>query len=75
MLSQIGKLGTKYNQWVTLPVDRELRLFGNPLIENLTKTPWFLVPIIWLPVIVVFLHIGWQDYTKSTRKAERLLFD
>lgn len=68
MLSQIGKLGTKYNQWVTLPVDRELRLFGNPLIENLTKTPWFLVPIIWLPVIVVFLHIGWQDYTKSTRQ-------
>ncbi|KAJ8963443.1 hypothetical protein NQ318_018923 [Aromia moschata] len=39
MLSQVANLGHKYKEWVLSPVDRQLRLFGNPVIENLTITP------------------------------------
>lgn len=51
MLPQIGALGEKYHEWVNLPVDRELRLFGPWYLECLTKTLWWLVPLFWIPSI------------------------
>lgn len=55
MLSQIGGLGEKYHEWVNLPVDRNLRLFGPWYLECLTKTPWWIVPIFWIPSISYLL--------------------
>lgn len=37
---QVGHLGEKYEAWVHQPVDRPIRLFGNPLMEAGTKTSW-----------------------------------
>lgn len=37
MISQISKLGSKYEEWVNLPVDRHLKLFSNPLLESLSR--------------------------------------
>lgn len=37
---QVGHLGEKYDAWVHQPVDRPIRLFGNPLMEAGTKTSW-----------------------------------
>lgn len=37
---QVGHLGEKYDAWVHQPVDRPIRLFGNPLLEAGTKTSW-----------------------------------
>jgi len=34
---------------------RDAKLFDSWYLEMLTKTPWFLVPIIWLPVAFYFL--------------------
>ena len=34
------------------PVDRWVRLFANDSIEFLSKSPWWLVPIFWIPVII-----------------------
>lgn len=67
MLGQVGSLGTKYNEWVTSPVDRQLRLFGNSILENLTITPWYVVPIVWIPVIIYFVVVGTEKYIQITK--------
>lgn len=59
MLSQVGKLGPKYKEWVSFPVDRKLRLFYWDIIENMTVTPWYLIPIVWIPVSIFFIYLGW----------------
>ena len=61
MVSQVGALGTKYQEWVMLPVDRKLILFGNPILENLTKTPLYMVPLFWIPVLTCFFAYGWKE--------------
>lgn len=67
MLSQVANLGTKYKEWVSSPVDRELRLFSNPVLENLTITPWYVVPLVWIPVIVYFIFTGVLKYAEVTK--------
>ncbi|KAJ8936620.1 hypothetical protein NQ314_012235 [Rhamnusium bicolor] len=67
MLSQVTNLGSKYKEWVISPVDRQLRLFGNTILENLTITPWYVVPIVWLPVIIYFITIGTDKYVQITK--------
>lgn len=66
MLYQVGKLGRKYKEWVILPVDRNLRLFGNPILENLTITPWYVVPLVWIPLIIFFINLGTKRYVELT---------
>jgi len=73
MLSQVASLGAKYNEWVTSPVDRQLRLFGNPILENLTITPWYVVPIVWIPVVVYMIYYGSLRYIEITKNSSPLL--
>ncbi|XP_037033236.1 dihydroceramide fatty acyl 2-hydroxylase FAH2 isoform X1 [Bradysia coprophila] len=61
MLSQIGSLKENYSEWVNKPVDRPLRLFGPTWLENLTKTPWWLVPLFWIPSIGYIASIGLKE--------------
>ncbi|XP_055320321.1 uncharacterized protein LOC129577397 isoform X2 [Sitodiplosis mosellana] len=61
MIAQIGSLGVNYSEWVNKPVDRPLRLFDTTLLEMLTKTPWWLVPTFWIPIIVFLIKIGIND--------------
>jgi len=55
MLPQISLLGDKYSEWVNKPVDRELKLFKNPFLEILTKTPWYLPLLFWIPAISILI--------------------
>lgn len=74
MLGQVASLKEKYNEWVSSPVDRKLRLFENPILEYLTITPWYLVPIIWIPVIIYFIYHGSIRYYELTNGEQRLKF-
>ncbi|XP_076268497.1 fatty acid 2-hydroxylase [Rhynchophorus ferrugineus] len=67
MLCQVGALGKQYKDWVNAPVDRELRLFGNEILEKLTITPWYLVPIVWIPVICYLIKHGTEKYEEITQ--------
>lgn len=67
MLSQVGGVGENYKEWVISPVDRKLRLFGNPILENLTITPWYFVPLIWVPVIICLIITGSRTYIEITK--------
>ncbi|XP_040019426.1 fatty acid 2-hydroxylase [Gasterosteus aculeatus] len=66
---QVGHLGEKYDAWVHQPVDRPIRLFGNPLMEAGTKTSWYWVPVVWLPVVFYF---SWYCYTTLGEGTTRL---
>ncbi|XP_012134991.2 fatty acid 2-hydroxylase isoform X2 [Megachile rotundata] len=59
ILRQVGTLGDRYWEWVNLPVNRQIRLFQSNYLEILSITPWYLIPIIWIPVCVAFLCLGW----------------
>lgn len=73
MLSQVASLGYRYNEWVSSPVDRTLRLFKSDFLEILTITPWYLVPIVWLPVICYYIYDGSLRYMKITRDPSPLI--
>ncbi|XP_033326963.2 fatty acid 2-hydroxylase [Megalopta genalis] len=58
ILGQVGDLGDRYWEWVNLPVNREIRIFKSSLLESVSITPWYLVPIVWVPVFIYFLCHG-----------------
>lgn len=66
MVGQIHHLGEKYKEWVHLPVNKKMRIFGNPILERFTITPWYMV-LIWIPInIGLFVH-GTRRYIELTQ--------
>ncbi|XP_013192863.1 uncharacterized protein LOC106136766 [Amyelois transitella] len=55
LLRQLDAIAPDYDTWVNSPVYRKCRLFESPILESMTFTPWFLVPMVWLPII---LYLG-----------------
>ncbi|KAJ4975569.1 hypothetical protein NE237_000675 [Protea cynaroides] len=53
LVFQVGHLGESYQEWVHQPiVSREgPRFFASDFWEFLTKTEWWVIPLIWLPVV------------------------
>ena len=37
------------------PTDRKLRLFESDFVEFFSNTKWFMIPIVWFPVIIYML--------------------
>lgn len=69
LLWQVGHLGEKYDEWVHQPVARPIRLFHSDLIEALSKTVWYSVPIIWVPLV---LYLSWSYYRTLSQDNIRL---
>ncbi|XP_010124390.1 PREDICTED: fatty acid 2-hydroxylase, partial [Chlamydotis macqueenii] len=59
-VEKVGYLGEKYDEWVHQPVDRPIRLFHSDLLESLSKTAWYVVFMVWAPVV---LYLSWVSYT------------
>uniref|UniRef100_A0A8C2Q0L3 Fatty acid 2-hydroxylase n=1 Tax=Cyprinus carpio TaxID=7962 RepID=A0A8C2Q0L3_CYPCA len=66
---QVGYLGEKYDTWVHQPVDRPIRLFENDFFEANTKTSWYMVPIVWMPLVI---FLSWYCYTLLAQERTRL---
>eukprot|EP00798_Chlamydomonas_sp_ICE-L_P020005 gene20005-26718_t len=47
---QVGSLGDSYWDWVHQPEPGQPRFFKNGLVESVSKTPWWVVPLFWLPI-------------------------
>ena len=47
-------------EWVHIPevTAEPLRFFGNPVMEALSRTKWWAVPLVWLPIALWALHKG-----------------
>ena len=59
----MGKLRSDYLNWVHSPVDRPLRLFESGFVEFFSTTPWYVVPIIWIPIMLCVCFVALQDLT------------
>ncbi|NXF16891.1 FA2H hydroxylase, partial [Rhodinocichla rosea] len=69
LLWQVGYLGEKYDEWVHQPVDRPIRLFHSDFLEFLSKTAWYVVFLVWTPVV---LYLSWVSYTSLAQGNTRL---
>ncbi|KAG1653765.1 hypothetical protein FOA52_006495 [Chlamydomonas sp. UWO 241] len=49
---QVGRLGAQYGAWVHRPEPGAPRFFASSLAEACSKTPWWVVPLVWLPLFV-----------------------
>eukprot|EP00761_Pharyngomonas_kirbyi_P014393 gb/GECH01014423.1/.p1 GENE.gb/GECH01014423.1/~~gb/GECH01014423.1/.p1 ORF type:complete len:340 (+),score=38.03 gb/GECH01014423.1/:1-1020(+) len=58
LVNQVGLLGKDYAMWVEndpLHFKDSVLLFHHPIMEMLTRTPWYAVPVVWVPVIVALI--------------------
>lgn len=62
MLNQLHLLGDRYEEWINSPVDREMIIFDNKFLEIFSKTPWYLILLIWIPVLT-FIVVN--EYTSE----------
>lgn len=69
LLWQVGHLGEKYDEWVHQPVTRPIRLFYSDFVESLSKTAWYSVPVIWMPLM---LYLSWSHYRTLAQGNVRL---
>lgn len=53
ILHQVGMLGKKYDRWIhSFPTtDHTVKMFTNDTIENMTKCPWYVPLLFWIPII------------------------
>lgn len=58
MVWQVHRFGPNYMKWCNSPVDRPLRLFDYGFVEFFSKTPWYMIPIIWIPVILILSYFA-----------------
>ncbi|XP_076448819.1 fatty acid 2-hydroxylase-like [Babylonia areolata] len=55
IMGQISGLRENYYKWVHEPVDTSLRLFQSDFVEFFSKCPWYMVPIVWVPITLFIL--------------------
>uniref|UniRef100_A0A8C9SRM3 Fatty acid 2-hydroxylase n=1 Tax=Scleropages formosus TaxID=113540 RepID=A0A8C9SRM3_SCLFO len=65
----LGYLGENYDTWVHQPVDRPIRLFQSEFLEASTKTSWYMVPAVWMPLV---FYLSWYCYTTLSQEKTRL---
>lgn len=60
LVAQVGYLGDRYMEWVHIPevTAEPLRFFGNPVMEAMSRTKWWAVPLVWLPIALWALGRG-----------------
>ncbi|XP_047324628.1 dihydroceramide fatty acyl 2-hydroxylase FAH1-like [Impatiens glandulifera] len=66
LVFQVGHLEEEYQEWVHQPIVSKEgpRFFENDILEFLTLTHWWVVPLIWLPVVCWFVSKSvWMGYT------------
>ncbi|GLU17517.1 hypothetical protein SLE2022_338800 [Rubroshorea leprosula] len=59
---QVGHLGEAYDKWVHQPIISKEgpRFFCNDFCELLTCTKWWVIPLVWLPVVCWYVSISIQ---------------
>ncbi|KAA8491858.1 Fatty acid 2-hydroxylase [Porphyridium purpureum] len=57
LLPQVGNMGVQYDAWVhSFPTtDHTVKMFQNDVLEFLTKCPWYLPLVFWIPVAILIL--------------------
>ena len=55
LVKQVGELGVDYMEWVHTPevMGEPQRFFSNPFMEMMSRTYWWVVPLVWLPIALI----------------------
>ncbi|RHN62823.1 hypothetical protein MtrunA17_Chr4g0051581 [Medicago truncatula] len=58
LVFQVGYLGEAYEEWVHQPImsKESPRFFHSSFLEFFTRTVWWVVPIVWVPVASYFIY-------------------
>ncbi|KAE8689520.1 Fatty acid 2-hydroxylase 1 [Hibiscus syriacus] len=61
LVFQVGHLGETYQEWVHTPIltQESPRFFESDLMELLSRTMWWVVPVVWLPVAFYFFVMSY----------------
>ncbi|WOK98881.1 Fatty acid 2-hydroxylase 1 [Canna indica] len=62
LVFQVGHLGEDYDEWVHRPIVTKEgpRFFENSFMEALTRTVWWAIPVVWLPVVCWFANMSYR---------------
>ncbi|WOL10735.1 dihydroceramide fatty acyl 2-hydroxylase FAH1-like [Canna indica] len=62
LVFQVGHLGEHYQEWVhqSIVSKEGPRFFANDYVEFLTRTKWWVIPLVWLPVVCFSLMVSIQ---------------
>ncbi len=56
----VGHLGHRYWTWVNLPEPGKPRFFRSSFLEACSKTAWWVVPLLWIPIFsAALLYSRW----------------
>lgn len=58
ILFKVGNLKERYWTWIHQPYEGTFRLFQSDFLERLTRTKWYMIPAIWLPIVIYFAIFG-----------------
>lgn len=65
LVAQVGALGPAYDEWTHHALPGVPRLFGPEWMEFFSRTPWFFIPIIWIPLSVACMVFSVQKFQHS----------
>ncbi len=70
LLPQVGALGDAYDAWVhrSIRPQGSLRIFRSPWLEMFSHVQWWIVPLIWVPILIAcwVLAAAWQGVSLGT---------
>jgi dihydroceramide fatty acyl 2-hydroxylase len=65
LVAQVGNLGREYDAWTHDALPGVPRLFGPDWMEAFSKTPWFVIPIIWVPISVACMVASKERFSHT----------
>ncbi|KAI6229026.1 Fatty acid 2-hydroxylase [Aphelenchoides fujianensis] len=68
VLWKVGNLKSRYWTWIHQPYEGSLRLFGSNFLEGLTRTKWWVIPMVWMPLVAFFAISGLHSFVNALGK-------
>jgi len=68
MVFQVYRFGKDYLKWVHSPVNKNLKLFDSDFVEFFSKTKWWVIPIVWIPVVLLSSIYSFGQLNTTLRK-------
>jgi len=71
LFSEVWRVGKNYEEWVHKPsMKKSFRMFHSDFVENFASTPWYVVPIFWIPVVYFMAMFSIGTYASADDVAE-----
>lgn len=64
LLRQVSSLGSGYMDWVHRPISGQPRFFESDWAEAVTKVQWWVVPLVWLPLVAYSFFLAGASETR-----------